>query len=374
MGKGGKMVSPEHGRIPWSEFRAEINREVSAERVRNGIFAWLSGLGCIAFGLYGWTRWTDGLSLMEQAAILAVLATAWPLSLWLAALPVRALGRWPRCPACGEKLTAPLPTLATRRCPHCDAAILRDPRPAATGYRLPEHVKRSISTADIEAVPAMAAYLACPLFLTVLMANVWELAAGEMMREIVVVAGGMILFLSGILPFLAPKAGAVAVRCVSRFLRDRSRFCPECGRIPVAGVVRLSGCCSECGVRLIDPPPSGPEPPASPMLWRNLRRYRKFWRAYLAVSIAPAGVFLFAGPFLAYRLRFVAGWSMVGIFVLVQFFWLAFLNPRLCRRLGITLRCSGCRGKDKEMIDMLLHYRRCPCCLRKRVRDGEEES
>ena len=124
-------------KIDWREFRERINRETDNDCLRNAILAWMIGIVYLVIGVFYWKQWMAQCDWKEQAIwILPVLGGA-PIFLGICSAFSRRLGDWPHCPACGKRLHELCPTIATKRCPHCNAAILADARGIAPGYELP---------------------------------------------------------------------------------------------------------------------------------------------------------------------------------------------------------------------------------------------
>ena len=125
------------GKIDWREFRERINHETDNDCLRNAILAWMIGIVYLVIGVFYWKQWMAQCDWKEQAIwILPVLGGA-PIFLGICSAFSRRLGDWPHCPACGKRLHELCPTIATKRCPHCNAAILADARGIAPGYELP---------------------------------------------------------------------------------------------------------------------------------------------------------------------------------------------------------------------------------------------
>jgi len=360
-------------KINRQDFRDWLNQASASARMLTSILAWLIGLAYLLVGAFFWREWMAQYDLKIQAFWMLPVFAAGPALLGFAALFNRIVGNWPRCPTCGKKIHALLPTLASKRCPHCHALILEDTRELSPGYLLPLTMEESLEkkpgytlSVDTEFLRKVRIILVTPplmiaLFLAFGLNHDMELEL--MMAAIVQIMGIAIIGMVGLPSLISISWMTHVCRFLQLIPKEQFIYCPECGCIPSASIARRTGCCSECGAKLLE---LANEPDTPDMLdWHAVKRYEtgKSRSAIIAAVLYP--VFLLGSLLKCWRLL----WALGAIYAIT--IWQDFRLKKLAR---IPKKCPHCsRQLAQSAIRSLLNYGRCPRCNHKLVRDGDAE-
>ena len=359
-------------KIDWREFRERINRETDNDCLRNAILAWMIGIVYLVIGVFYWKQWMAQCDWKEQAIwILPVLGGA-PIFLGICSAFSRRLGDWPHCPACGKRLHELCPTIATKRCPHCNAAILADARGIAPGYELPltaaeisakkqGYSPSAYASDDIKNMRTLWVGISLVILLFFALGIKRNLELESLMEKVVLLMGGSVIAFCGVATLIPVNSIVGILHRIHLMPENQSAYCPECGTIPLCRIVRLSGCCSECGAKLLQ---LTEEPDTPEMIdWRRLKRYC-LWSMNLWTRIV---LILIAYPLLV-CIRVAEKWyflCIVGAVFLLYQMVLLYLK----RWAAIPKKCRHCESSLTQSEWTLLFYGRCPNCRRKLVRD-----
>lgn len=362
------------GPIDWRDFLSQLDRECAAARMRNVILAWVIGIFYLVIGQSCWLVWMSHCSPVEQAVRGLAMLVAGPALLGMAGCGSRLLGFWPRCPACGKRIYKPSPTIQTKRCPHCHAVILSDSRTLSRGYELPPMVtvpttgdKRfAVTTYNSEFLQGVrtvgSAVLLMPLFFLF-----FGMKGGEglepMTEKMVLLMGGAMLCISGVAPLIPLSWPIGILKLLRLWPKGQSMFCPECGNMPVPSEVRLSGCCSECGAKLLE---LIPEPDTPEMLDRQ--KFKRYWMWNIRVGMILA---ILTFPLLIMMKAAVLWWwPLLSVGVIWLFYFVILIKRK--REAQIPETCPNCTRGLSQAMWSLLYYGRCPNCTRKLVRDEND--
>jgi len=361
-------------KINWRNFRDWLDQASASARMRYVILVWLVGLVYLLIGAFFWHEWMAQFNFKMQALWMLVMFVTGPALLAFAASFSRLFGDWPLCPACGKKIHVRLPTLASKRCPHCYARILEDTRELSPGYILPLTLEESqkkksgydapiMDTASLRVLRIIVVMppLMIALFLAFGLNRDMELA--PMMEAIVVTMGVAIIGMVGIPPLISISWMMRVCRFLRIIPKDQFIYCPECGSIPSAYIARKTGCCSECGAKLLE---LANEPDTPDMLdWLTVKRYQR-WKSRTAII---AAVLIYPVCLPAIKLK--CWWLLwvVGAIVAIVFVQ----DFRLKKLARIPKKCPHCAHPLGNPMWSLIHYGRCSHCNRKLVRDGDAE-
>ena len=84
-------------------------------------------------------------NVLWQAIWCLVALTVGPFLIGIFSFLSKNLGDWPCCPACGKKICRLLPTIASKRCLHCNTVIIEDKRQFVSGFELPPSLDEAIA-------------------------------------------------------------------------------------------------------------------------------------------------------------------------------------------------------------------------------------
>lgn len=365
------------GKIDWREFRERINRETDNDCLRNAILAWMIGIVYLVIGVFYWKQWMAQCDFKEQAIWLLPVLFGAPVLLVGCSAFSRMLGDWPHCPACGKRLHELCPTIASKRCLHCNAVILADARDIVPGYELlltPAEISTgkqgySPSNYTSDGIKSMRTlWVGIPLVILLFCALGFKrsLELEPLMEKTVLLMGGSVIVFCGIAPLVPVNFIAGILRRLRLMPENQSAYYPECGAIPFWRIARVSGCCSECGAKLLQ---LTEEPDTPEMIdWKRLKCYCR-WSMNPWTRIALA---IIAYPVLA-SVLIIAKWyflCIVGAVFLLYRMVLLYLK----RQAAIPSKCPHCKSLLAQNEWILLHYGRCPDCRRKLVRDDEVSS
>ncbi|MEI3038421.1 MAG: hypothetical protein V8T90_05050 [Victivallales bacterium] len=363
------------GKIDWREFRERINRETDNDCLRNAVLAWMIGIAYLFIGVFYWKQWMAQCDIKEQVIWMLPVLFGGPVLLGICSAFSRMLGDWPRCPACGKRLHELRPTIATKRCPHCNAVILADARGIAPGYELPltiaeinakkEGYSQSCFTPD-DIKSMRVIFVGTPLVALLFFALGInrDLELESLMEKVVQIMGGAMIVFCGIAPLISVSYVAKILHRTRLMPKNQSAYCPECGDIPSAYVARMTGNCSECGARLLASPD---ESVSKEMVdWHKLKRYCRWslnplTRIVLALIAYPLLLSVFVTK--RWSFLYIAG----AIFCLYQ---IVLFDLR--RQAAIPKKCPHCESSLTHLAWTLLYYGHCPNCRRKLVRDGDD--
>ncbi len=349
-----------------ADFCARMERINALVRWQNIICAWILGSVYLIVGEFYWCDWRARGTLLQQALWFLVILAAWPVLLILFKQIGRLFRNYPRCPACGKKLYQALPALLSKRCPHCHAIILRDHRGFSPGYELPLTIEESMNkktgyslSMDMQGIADLRIPLiAMPLMLFLIVATGLknDLDLELMMSKMLIVIGGGIVGISGIAPLISVEFLARVFRRLYLLPRNASAYCPTCGKIPRPVLTRVSGCCSECGVTLLEMPDELDTPDM--IDWRKLKQLCEFevFVPIFFVALFWVGFMLDIGWFI----WFIAAW-FVGYLVIFS---------ALKRRARIPSKCPHCARPMGANRRLLLNFGRCSRCQHKLVLDN----
>lgn len=360
-------------KFSWQEFRDWLHQASASARMRTNILAWLIGLAYLLVGAFFWREWMAQYDLKTQALWMLPVFAAWPVLLGFAALFNRIVGNWPLCPACGKKIHTLLPTLASKRCPHCHALILEDMRELSPGYLLPLTMEESLEkksgytlSVNTEFLREVRIILIAPLLMIALFLAFGlnrDMELEPMMTAIVQTIGVAIIGMA-VLPSLISIPWMTRVcRSLRIIPKEQFIYCPECGCIPSASIARRTGCCSECGAKLLE---LANEPDTPDMLdWHAVKRYETGRSRSAIVAAVLYPMFLLGSLLKCWRLL----WALGAIYAIT--IWQDFRLKKLAR---VPKKCPHCsRQLAQSAIRNLLNYGRCSRCNRKLVRDGDAE-
>jgi len=360
-------------KINRQDFRNWLNQANASARMRTNILAWVIGLAYLLVGAFFWREWMAQYDLKIQAFWMLPVFAAGPALLGFAALFNRIVGNWPRCPTCGKKIHALLPTLASKRCPHCHALILEDTRELSPGYLLPLAMEESLEkklgytlSVNTEFLREVRIILVTPplmIALFLVFGLNLDMELEPMMAAIVQIMGVAIIGMV-VLPSLISIPWMTRIcRSLQLIPKEKFIYCPECGCIPSASIARRTGCCSECGAKLLE---LANEPDTPVMLdWHAVKRYEtgKSRSAIIAAVLYP--MFLLGSLLKCWRLLWALG-AIYAITIRQDF--------RLKKLARIPKKCPHCsRQLAQGAIRSLLDYGRCSRCNHKLVRDGDAE-
>ena len=268
------------GKIDWQEFRERINRETDNDCLRNAILAWMIGIVYLFIGVFYWKQWMAQCDFKEQAIWLLPVLFGAPVLLVGCSAFSRMLGDWPRCLACRKRLHELRPAIASKRCPHCNAVILADTRDIVPGYELPltpaeiSAKKQGYSPSDytsdcIKSIRMLWVGLPLVILLFFALGINRNLELEPLMEKTVLLMGGSVIAFFGIAPLVPVNSIAEILHRIRLMPENQSAYCPECGAIPFWRIARVSGCCSECGAKLLQLP----EEPDTPEMidWKRLK-------------------------------------------------------------------------------------------------------
>lgn len=363
-------------KIDWREFRERVNREADNDCLRNAVLAWMIGIAYLFVGIFYWKQWMAQYDFKEQAIWMLPVLFGGPVLLGICSAFSRMLGEWPRCPACGKRLHELRPTIATKRCPHCNAVILADARGIAPGYELPltpaeiRARKQGYSPSDytsdgIKSMRTVIVGVPLVVLLFLALGINGDLELEPLMEKAVLLVGGSVIAFCGIAPLIPVNFIAGILHRIRLMPKNQSAYCPECGAMPFWRIARLSGCCSECGAKLLKLPEESDTPEM--IDWKRLKRYCR-WSMNLRIGM---GLALIAYPVLVCA-RITKNWSflyIVGMIFLLDLI----ISLRLKRQAAIPKKCPHCESLLAQSEWTLLYYGRCPNCRRKLVRDGDAE-
>lgn len=362
------------GKIDWREFRERINRETDNDCLRNAILAWMIGIVYLVIGVFYWKQWMAQCDFKEQVIWLLPVLFGVPVLLVGCSAFSRMLGDWPHCPACGKRLHELCPTIASKRCPHCNAVILADARDIVPGYELPltpaeistgkQGYSPSNYTSDgIKSMRTLWGGIPLVILLFCALGLKRSLELEPLMEKTVLLMGGSVIAFCGVATLIPVNFIAGILRRLRLMPENQSAYCPECGAIPLRRIARLSGCCSECGAKLLQ---LTEEPDTPEMIdWKRLKCYCR-WSMNPWTRIALA---VTAYPVLA-SVLIIAKWyflCIVGAVFLLYQMVLLYLK----RQAAIPSKCPHCKSLLTQNEWILLHYGRCPNCRRKLVRDDD---
>ena len=362
------------GKIDWREFRERINHETDNDCLRNAILAWMIGIVYLVIGVFYWKQWMAQCDFKEQAIWLLPVLFGAPVLLVGCSAFSRMLGDWPRCPACRKRLHELCPTITSKRCPHCNAAILADARGIVPGYELPltlaeisakkQGYSPSAYTSDgIKNMRTLWVGIPLVILLFFALGINRNLELESLMEKVVLLMGGSVIAFCGVATLIPVNSIVRILHRIHLMPENQSAYCPECGTIPLCRIVRLSGCCSECGAKLF----KLPEEPDTPEMidWKRLKRYCR-WSMNLWTRIVLT---LIAYP-LILCIWVAAKWyflCIVGAVFLLYQMVLLYLK----RWAAIPPKCRHCESLLTQSEWTLLFYGRCPDCRRKLVRDDD---
>lgn len=362
-------------KIDWREFRERVNREADNDCLRNAVLAWMIGIAYLFVGIFYWKQWMAQYDFKEQAIWMLPVLFGGPVLLGICSAFSRMLGEWPRCPACGKRLHELRPTIATKRCPHCNAVILADARGIAPGYELPltpaeiSAKKQGYSPSDytsdgIKSMRTVIVGVPLVVLLFLALGINGDLELEPLMEKAVLLVGGSVIAFCGIAPLIPVNFIAGILHRIRLMPKNQSAYCPECGAMPFWRIARLSGCCSECGAKLLKLPEESDTPEM--IDWKRLRRYCRWsmnlrTRMVLVVIAYP----VLEGVLITEKWYFL---YIVGVFLLYLMVLL-----RLKRQAAIPKKCPHCESSLTQCEWTLLLYGRCSNCRRKLVRDGDAE-
>lgn len=364
-----------------------LKEERRRRRWRYRSFVWFLGLTYIGFGLFGWQSLAGAWPVYWQVGGFLIAILLWPFLLAVFSGCNRLIGQWPRCPECGGKLGDYTP--ASRRCPECHHFIVSDPRPLSKGYLLPElpsliprrlpPEKTSLGGAATQLIfmglvfiPAMI--LIIPLGdrqnVTVLELTAWSL----------VITGCYVIIISDFMQLLFVPLAKLAVwidqKCQKTKAAEPSRLCPECQREPDHRIAALTGCCSHCGVKLLELA-DAPDTPEM-MDFGLLHHYAKLTglgaQYYMFVLFPLCFAFLAVSHFWQQHWWF---WALTAlIFAVIPLVWSLIVLPTLRRRWRLNFKCPVCQyknGPSNEPANWQIFHRfgRCVNCKCKLVRDDD---
>lgn len=345
-------------KINWQDFRDRLNRETASAQTRDIISAWLVGLIYLLIGTFCWREWMSQCDWIQQIVWALVMLVSGPILLGMNAGLSRLLGNWPCCPSCGRKIYSPTPVLASKHCPHCHAYIIKDNRELSPEY---VYCRTTMNTNFLRAIRIILITPPLTGILSFAFGLIGEKEFEPMMEAMVSVMGGGIIGMMGIAPLIS-ASWMIRVCIFLRLIpKDKFIYCPECGCIPSAYVARMSGCCSECGAKLLEIPD---DPDTPEMLdWHLLKQYYN-WNIRGIVG--------------GYILMYVCFVPMITL----KWWWLLWLlgtmacvvviqNFRLKRLAEIPKKCPHCTQLLDRTILSLLHYGRCPNCRCKLVHDDD---
>lgn len=356
-------------KIPWDEFLVRSRTAAIIYSRSNAILAMALGLTYMIIGKYYWSEWMVNYSLWQQAIWILSILICGPVCLGIGSAFIRMFVDRPRCPACGKRLHELLPTIASKRCPHCNNSIISDPRGASSGYELPLTIKEGSSQSSFtpDGIKSMRTIvvgtpLVALLFFSLGISRNLELE--PLMEKVVQITGGAMIAFCGIAPLISVSYVAKILHRIRLMPKNQSAYCPECGDIPSAYVTRMTGNCSECGARLL----ASPDESVSEKMvdWHKLKRYCRWslnplTRIVITLIAYPLLVCIFITK--CWSFLFIAG----AIFCLYQIVLFC-----LRRQAAIPKKCPHCESSLTHFVWTLLYYGRCPNCHRKLVRDGDD--
>ncbi len=356
----------------WRAFHDRIGHETHAEGVRNIVFAWLVGLTYWGVGESHWQGWMDDYDLPWRALYTLLALIVCPVLLWGCSRFSRKLGNWPRCPACGGQLYALLPTIASKRCPHCNTTILSDFRSLAPGYELPLTPREIMekkpgyppcSFDENGLQSARTVFVVAPLVVAVffMLGLKRNMDVDDMLCKTISALGGGVIALSGIAPLLSIRFMLSWLHRLRLMPKNQSAYCPACGTIPEYRTARQSGCCSGCGIQLLNLPD---EPDTPEMVdWHKFKDLMN-WRKYYGIG----------ATFAAFSILFLVKKHTISAIFFFVFLVIVdlFISGKLRRRAGVATRCPHCAFPLERSYWSILRFGRCPNCSRRLVRSQDE--
>lgn len=369
------------GKIPHDEFRERCSAAEAAHVRRSAIFALLLGVVYLVIGKYYWLEWMSECSskspihnVLWQAIWCLVALTVGPFLIGIFSFLSKDLGDWPRCPACGKKICRLLPTIASKRCLHCNTVIIEDKRQFVSGFELPPSLDEAIAKgirvrsggSDTQSLQSMRiVFIGTPMVvLSFFLVGVkGDIELEPLMEKIVLLMGFAIIAFCGIAPLIPIKWMIGVMKKLYIYPKEAGAFCPECGVVPSIYVARVSGCCADCGAKIAELPVDSDEFPT--VDWHQFRHYW-MWDIrggmILAILTFPLSIMMKAAV--------LWWWPLLSVGVIWLFYFAILIKRK--REAQIPQKCPNCQRNLSQAMWSLLHYGRCPHCRRKLVRDEDD--
>lgn len=367
--------SKDMDRIDDQDFLRSISSEYAADQVRCLLAVWLIlGPAYLLIGVCFWRGWMTPFDWVMQSVWTLGMLVLCPMLLLFFAWGSKHLGKWPRCPVCGNPICTLLPALVTKRCPHCHSQIIADQRkgiPITPCLQMRDFLSKRTAIPslpiDYESIKKVRILLPLPfLILTLILLKEETMEPDVIMAFIVAFMGFVVISIFGVTPMI-PIAFLMRICRLMKLTPENQVCCPECGQIPSTHIVRMSGCCSQCGAKLLDLL-SEPDNPKM-MEWHALKQYY----AWNFRGIVVLNLLLVLSLILFFLFHSVSLW-MIFVGQTTVFLLFHVLNARMGQQIGLSKNCPHCAFPIKQAVRELLAYGRCPNCSHKLIRDGNHAS